>query len=161
MWIQAAKRNQVWRECVGGGKVEISAERQMAASESSKWSQAGALADRQNSVAQELGNKNMEMFPKGSKRTPHSHPTNVKVIAPLSAKTLSGEPGPRRWTQFPRKAWFKHKNHSPREIPLVSTFKSHNVKIRKACGFRIKSWGVGPLFRGNDSHSSVPRYQKN
>lgn len=51
--------------------MEISAGRQMAASERlSKWSQAGALADRQNSVAQELGNKNMEMFPKGMKRTP-------------------------------------------------------------------------------------------
>ena len=37
--------------------MEISAGRQMAASERlSKWSQAGALADRQNSVAKELGN---------------------------------------------------------------------------------------------------------
>ena len=77
--------------------MEISAGRQMAASEKlCKWSQAGALADRQNSVAQELGNKNMEMFPKGMKRTPHFHHMYVKVIEPLSAKTLSGEPGPRR-----------------------------------------------------------------
>lgn len=69
----------------------------MAASERlSKWSQAGALADRQNSVAQELGNKNMEMFPKGRKRIPHFHRTYVKVIEPLSAKTPSGKLGPRR-----------------------------------------------------------------
>ena len=77
--------------------MEISAGRQMAASERlSKWSQAGALADRQNSVAKELGNKNIDMSPKGRKRTPNFHPTYVKVIEPLSAKTPSGEPGPQR-----------------------------------------------------------------
>lgn len=34
--------------------------------------------------------------PKAGKRDPNFHPTYVKVIEPLSAKTPSGEPGPQR-----------------------------------------------------------------
>lgn len=37
-----------------------------------------------------------------------------------------------------RNARFESKNHSPREMPLVPSFKSHHVKIRKVCGFQIK-----------------------
>lgn len=49
-----------------------------------------------------------------------------------------GEVGPGRQTQVSRKARFKNKNHSPREILLVPSFKSHNVQVRKVYGFQIK-----------------------
>lgn len=64
-------------------------------------------------------------------------PAHQGDLAPLCQGPV-GEAGPQRWTQAPRKPWFKNKNHRPREIPLVSTFKSHNIKITKVSGFQIK-----------------------
>ena len=86
-------------------------------------------------MAQELGSKNTKSFPEQEEDLPP--PTHQGDLAALCQGPV-GEAGPQRWTQVPGKAWFKNKNHSPREIPLVSTFKSHNIKITKASGFQIK-----------------------
>lgn len=107
---------------------------QMAASEKpSKWEEAGALADKRKSGAQELGSK-----------TAWKASQNQGKLPSLSRWFNPSLPRPRQggWSRpmnaVLRNARFESKNHSPREMPLVPSLKSHHVKIRKVCGFQIK-----------------------
>lgn len=116
----------------GGGNL---AGRQMAASERpSKWEQAGALADKQKSGAQGLGSRKQEMFTKSRKAALPPCPGDAVLLPQDTIR----ESGPGRWIQVLRKSGFDSKNLSPREIPLVPSLKSFNIKIRNVCSVQIQ-----------------------